>query len=293
MSFNSVEQSTEASQPYELYIFTQSAGYETYTVTNAQVPIEYDGHVYEPAAITRSSPKISQQASSGQINITFPKDHPYVSRYAAGQPPLPDSCIIYRGHSTGDPGDVVIIFSGDVNGVVFEKDTAKVSLATLHSRIQRQIPKRTFSWSCNHVLYDSKCQQARANYQANILVSSVSADGLELGATHDPAWAGTTVDDHVSTDIDFFAGGLLKWSGPRGLYSRTIINFDSLNVLSLNLPLEGVEVGDQMQIFAGCNHSVFTCRDKFANVQNYGGFPFVPTSNPFADGINNDFQQNY
>jgi len=36
---------------------------------------------------------------------------------------------------------------------------------------------------------------------------------------------------------------------------------------------------------AGCDHSVSTCAARFDNLANYGGFPFIPTKNPFSTGV--------
>lgn len=41
------------------------------------------------------------------------------------------------------------------------------------------------------------------------------------------------------------------------------------------------QVGDSVAIVKGCDRLLATCRDKFNNLANYGGFPFVPSQ----DGI--------
>ena len=44
-------------------------------------------------------------------------------------------------------------------------------------------------------------------------------------------------------------------------------------------------VGQDVDVFAGCDHTVDTCDQKFDNVINYGGWPYVPSKNPFESGI--------
>lgn len=46
-----------------------------------------------------------------------------------------------------------------------------------------------------------------------------------------------------------------------------------------------IEVGSGVQLTAGCDHSTSTCQSRFDNLDNYGGFPFIPTKNPFSTGI--------
>jgi hypothetical protein len=35
-------------------------------------------------------------------------------------------------------------------------------------------------------------------------------------------------------------------------------------------------------MYAGCDHLLATCRDRFSNVANFGGFPWIPQKNPFS-----------
>jgi hypothetical protein len=39
-------------------------------------------------------------------------------------------------------------------------------------------------------------------------------------------------------------------------------------------------VGVSIRFYAGCDGSIYTCRDKFNNVVNFGGHPYVPKDNP-------------
>ncbi|HIK61157.1 MAG TPA: DUF2163 domain-containing protein [Planctomycetes bacterium] len=290
MSYSVQETSTESGQPVELYLFTQNLGSEKFALTTGQRDVDFDGNLYVPANISRTSPKISKNASSGNITLTFPRTHPYVLRYIVGQPPLPDTCTIYRGHSTdGVAPEFVSYFSGEVNGVVFEGDLAKVSLTTIASRMARSVPRRGFSWSCQHVLYDSLCQVSKEEYRVDAAVTAIGNDGLDLDLVTDINWVGDDLAAKVASDALFFHGGLMSWSAPNGTQSRTIRAYDGVGHTStVSLPFQGIGIGDIVSVFAGCTHAVQVCRDKFDNVVNYGGFPFVPTSNPFATGILNE-----
>ena len=44
---------------------------------------------------------------------------------------------------------------------------------------------------------------------------------------------------------------------------------------------EPIAVGDTFTVTAGCDKALSTCRDRFANVVNFGGFPRMP-GNEFA-----------
>ena len=58
-------------------------------------------------------------------------------------------------------------------------------------------------------------------------------------------------------------------------------------MLTLLLPFNttDVDVGTSVEVFAGCDHSLATCKAQYDNVANYGGFAFVPLRNPFESGL--------
>jgi uncharacterized phage protein (TIGR02218 family) len=52
--------------------------------------------------------------------------------------------------------------------------------------------------------------------------------------------------------------------------------------LSLFLPMpDPIAIGDGFTVTAGCDKTLATCRDRFSNVVNFGGFPHMP-GNDFA-----------
>ena len=47
----------------------------------------------------------------------------------------------------------------------------------------------------------------------------------------------------------------------------------------LEEPIRLIEVGDALDIFAGCDKRFETCQSKFANAVNFRGFPHIPGQN--------------
>ena len=50
--------------------------------------------------------------------------------------------------------------------------------------------------------------------------------------------------------------------------------------LTLDVPFATIGVGNDLAVYAGCDHSVTTCRTKFNNVANFGGHPHMINENP-------------
>src|SRR3546814_2715916 len=40
--------------------------------------------------------------------------------------------------------------------------------------------------------------------------------------------------------------------------------------------------GTAISLYPGCDHRRMTCKDKFNNILNYGGFDWIPTKNPMG-----------
>jgi hypothetical protein len=89
----------------------------------------------------------------------------------------------------------------------------------------------------------------------------------------------TTEDTNTTPLSDWFQAGMMENSDS----AKRFIKIQSGSVLSISYPFELLAVGDQIDLFAGCQHRAhIDCRDKFGNLDNYGGFPYFPTdSGPF------------
>jgi len=289
MTYIATDESTEIARPVELYFFRQKQGTERSYYTSGNVSVDYDGNTYAPESIKRTSFKVDGRKTGGTLTVTVPRTNSFAERYNFGTPPLPDELTIYRVHLTDTDSEVQELWSGDVSAVSFANDEAKISLSSLSERTNLTIPKRTYSWTCNHVLYDAGCRLSAQANRSDASVLSISSDERTLTIANASSWAGQTMTSRIAADATFFNGGYLRFVDSLGTeYYRTIQSLTEsggVYTLALEIPLNNLFVGNELQCHAGCNHAVQTCRDKFDNVKNYGGFPFVPTSNPFSTGI--------
>ncbi len=82
---------------------------------------------------------------------------------------------------------------------------------------------------------------------------------------------------------NWFSFGKAVWlSGKREGKSDIIIlhkNESAKSVISFSEPIiDWVNVGDNLNLYAGCDRHLSTCQDKFSNVVNFQGFPHIPGS---------------
>jgi uncharacterized phage protein (TIGR02218 family) len=171
----------------------------------------------------------------------------------------------------------VVLRSGFLGQVTRGEAAFSAELRGLAAKLD-QSAGRVFQRTCAWELGDPRCQ-------------------IDLGASEHHG-SGTVAS--VISNFDFTASGIGAFAS--GIFSRGKIVWATGNNaglaievkshsqgspnsrLSLFLPMpRPIEVGDTFAITAGCDKQFATCRDRFANVVNFGGFPHMP-GNDFALG---------
>jgi len=54
------------------------------------------------------------------------------------------------------------------------------------------------------------------------------------------------------------------------------------DTVTVTHPVAGLEPGSVLIALPGCNHTTTHCNDKFSNILNFGGFPYMTEKNPFG-----------
>lgn len=280
MSYAGQEESVELGRPVELYLFQSLT--ETFAYTSAPESITFNATTYTPKAISRSEPSIrgSTADSDATLTVTLPIGDPLAQRYVSGVPAGQDELTVYRRHSNDGPTpETIVFFEGLVDSMAVRGNEALIAVRPQSSKFRRTTPKRKFQAPCAHVLYDLGCgiSDSDPNFAFPVVVTAISADGATVTVS------GTGLSAQAS---DFFLGGVLRQGGVdrRMVLTQNDLGGDVMEVTVL-IPFQDLSTGTNMTLLAGCDHSVTTCRDKFDNVDRYGGFPFIPTKNPFDTGI--------
>lgn len=84
---------------------------------------------------------------------------------------------------------------------------------------------------------------------------------------------------------DYFAAGTLQFtSGANaGLKPMEVKRHEADGTIEVFEPFHYTpEVGDAYTLIPGCRKRLADCRDKWNNVANFGGFPWVPTGSQYA-----------
>ncbi len=304
MTYDATEQGV-LGRPVEMYEFIQAG---TFTrVTSAATPQTHLGQTYTPlAGLRRTELRQDNEANAGELTVTCPSGFSIAQQFRGTLPSSLPNLTIFAKHLNDGDDEGVVIFKG----VVISSNVTQPRLAQLKclppTRLfQTTIPRAVFSATCNNQLYDPQCGVVRDNYRYEGVVTSISSDGFIL--TINGLRAGAAAIDAAlslglsSGELDnFWQRGNLRVGTPietRMVVETVVGNVDTFRV---SKPFRQVEIGNVAEIFAGCNHSTSHCNAKFKNFVTpgvaasglkFGGFPYVPTNNPFEIELDRGIQQ--
>ncbi len=180
-------------------------------------------------------------------------------------------------HVTPDvSAGAVLQFVGDVGDGKAKRSTLELQVRSRLDALRMSLPRNKYQAGCLNQLYDATCGIA--------INATVNGAAVQQAATVDCTQSTTmrlVLTSAPSQAKGFFDLGYVQvWAGPFIGLGRTVKGHDG-TVLTLTQPFpQGVfpASGTQAVVLqAGCDKTLKTCVQKFANRTNFRGFPFVPT----------------
>lgn len=161
-----------------------------------------------------------------------------------------------------NPVGSVILFKGrvgEINSV--GRTAAEISVNSDLVLLDIDMPRNLYGPNCQHVLYDSGCTLVKSAHGASGTVGA----GSSLVQIN---WA--------SSSAIYAQGTITFSSGANTGASANVKNADS-GALYLSYPLPNApSTGDALTVYQGCDHTQYTCTNKFGNLANFRGFPYIP-----------------
>lgn len=281
MTYLSAQQSVEDSEPRELLKIAIN-DVETHWHTSATRDITYSGAVYTSIAIERGELVVPTAENENDMVVSLPIDHALCRRWTQQAiPPKSVQVTLY----VQDGSETEQQWTGFIESMSAEDRIAKFN-ATPRARrwLARQVPWVQVGPNCPAMVYDSACGVSRTGshsglaFKVSTTVISVSGRDVrvDLGSvSRNGTWA--QYGELVHTD-----------SGERmTIASQADANpgVSSVAVLTMQAQIVGMQIGDAVDVYAGCDWSIGTCSQRFNNRQNFRGLPNKASSNPFVKGI--------
>lgn len=269
MTYEATETSIRSGSPIELYEF--GSQYNRYLYTSYHSNIISGADTFVAEALSRNEILIEDEINKANITITIPFDTEIAQLFAIQPPPNPVTVAIYRYHGTDSISNKVLYWSGRILSTKWKVHTVELICESIYTSIQRQGLTRTYQRACPYVLYTYPCTAVAGNFVLIGPATTVSGNVITMAS--------------IVEATGYYNGGYLEYSKLGSLIEfRTIISqVGTTLTLSYNIP--GLADGDEIKIYPGCNRTIDHCNNKFNVGEDYGGFPYVPSINPFSGGM--------
>lgn len=262
MSYAGTEISLEAGAPVELYEFRQAAAKAWHFASCAEA-VTVSPATYQPAAIVRTRIKQTTDITRDGITLTFPRGNEFAQQFIGAAPDAVTTVTVLRGHV--EDGEFIVYWKGRVVGASAGDNAIDLECESIFTSLSRPGLRARYEPTCRHILYGVGCGVNPAAHKLATSVVSITGLDVSLGGV----W---TAPD------GYYAGGELV--APDG--TRRFITAQVNNAITLNRHLPGLVGGMPVEVYPGCDHLASTCLGKFSNLDNFGGFPYIPPDNPMG-----------
>lgn len=262
MTYQSIDESQQGGSPFELFEFTQSL--DVWRYTSSPNNVVYNSQTYKPAAIVRDRIKQGKDIFKNAITLKFPISNQFAKQFIGFTPDQVTTVTIYRSHVSS--AEFVVYWKGRVVNIETSGNTISIMCESVYTSIQRPGLRAKFEYVCRHALYSVGCGVLGSAYEVSSIVNSITDNYTVLNI---PA-AGSEIDG-------WFNGGILQFDSSLRFITSHIGPF-----ITISRPLPTIRINSAVKIKPGCNHTLDMCNSKFLNSDNFGGFPWIPTKNPFS-----------
>jgi uncharacterized phage protein (TIGR02218 family) len=273
MSFAALEGSSYDGSPVLLYEFTRGVdavfGYaaadQDITTSNGTREI-----VYVAAPISNSGQTQKGTAVTDVFEVTCPASLEVVQWYRY-TPPSDTIYLAVRRFHYGDTQSV-IVWLGQVVAVEENSEgIATIRCQQVSITLKRGGLRMTWQRGCIHALYDQNCTVDKRAYAQVVTVTGTNPDG-RVFVTPNPSSGA------------FWNGGIIEYEMPSltNVFERRLIEHVTAFTLYPYGQMDGYYNGQLLTLYPGCKRTGEWCNSFFNNIDNYGGFEFLPNRSPFS-----------
>lgn len=209
--------------------------------------------------------------------------------------------------------ELLVLHNGRVTQAKFDEsaDTMTLICETGESYLNRNILVRKFQATCPNNIYDRFCGLSFDAWSFDVTITAISGLNISftvnptqvLDGNGDPVFEQVPVLDGEGNPVLDGEGNPTYENGDLVMETKTY----AAGYLYAGLLLKdgvhtslrtgsgvgaqlykwhvGLQVGDVVRVAPGCDQSLKTCYEKFANNLRFAGHPFIPNEDPMASPI--------
>lgn len=164
------------------------------------------------------------------------------------------------------PIGTIIVFVGSTGEIDFGRSIIQIQMNDPRQYLDTDMPRNVYSGVCRYALFDTGCTLVKATFAVTGLVNGVT-DNQTLNT------------NIISKPDDYFSLGEAQFTSGMNSGLRCMIRQSTQvgGMITLLTPMPyPIMNGDTLTLFPGCDKTQPTCTDKFNNLPNFGGAPYIP-----------------
>lgn len=286
MTYQAQDITTEDSQPVYRFLFVQ--GDKVWRYTTAPVFIGDSAGTWEPAPIRASNVTSTNELAQNGISVELPRNLDLAAQFLGGVPEQITTLTVFRdqGENAESSDDVMVYWKGRVVAAEASGDSVSLECEDTFTSLRRSGLRARYQKGCRHALYSRGCGVVKEDYGRS--VSILSASGFNIVVNTIQTSISDSNDSNPPSDT-YWGGGFVQLDSGA---TRYIIdqNGTTLTLLSPFDPEEVDSTPTGATLYPGCSHTVQACLTLYNNLDNYGGFPYIPSKNPFSGNVTGSIQ---
>jgi len=240
-------------------------------------------YVAYPAGITRGAITRTMDPRDTQVEVTL-EGLAGSQQFLLKQVNNNYIVVIVWQHITAPEANQVLIV-GEGVPTMYDGDGVSIIIREDRRILDRLLPDVVYQKMCNNILFGRRCGLLWQNYSLQLQwgdFQNVTMSDYWAGHTH---WELTHPSIGAFGETYFYGGSIVigDWNTSR---DRRMINWQAGDQIAIAPAFDRKIYDDERVIIApGCDKSITTCSTKFANMNNFFGFPELPTKNPATQGM--------
>lgn len=256
---------------YDLYRIVFDGN--VWTMTSSNVPQTYDSgsgaELYVPTVIKRGNYEQKNEMATADLEIGIPIDHELSIRLLSS---YSEAILGFTLFSRNSAGAVSVAWKGRLSSIKPSDTYLTLKMESIFTSLRRPGLRARFQKNCRHAVYGRGCNLSQATFEYSGTVTALNGTVL-------------TVTEAGTEETGFFIGGML--AAPDGALSYIINHSGSsitLQRTNYSLVTSWALLGSGMpvKLYPGCDLTRNTCNSRFGNLDNYGGFDWIPKKNPMG-----------
>lgn len=268
MSYDSQQQSQYGGELMTFFKFV--SGSRSWLLCNQREEILWGADLYLPEVVTIDKLEQNLAETERGVEIMVPSSSAIALEFKPYLPPEPITVRVYSRHRTDPAEEYKPIFLGETASCAFDTDgMATILCMPVTHKLKRAIPWCVYSATCNWAVYSLGCGADRELFKVDGTVQSITGSVLTAAAfaSKPDGWLRAGYVVRVTTNE-------VRW-----------ITAHTGSSVTLTSPFLGLQAGEPLVAYAGCDGLESTCSGKFNNLPRFWGFPDSPERNPFTDDV--------